>query len=163
VQAGRSVTLATARPDLKPTTDRVRCASANASSSAPGAPALAAVDGSTATDWTASSPAATLTVPVHGAGPIRHAVVIWGSEWPAQPKPNVHPAPRPVIARRATQYALLISRDGRHWHQVTSIRRTSGTLDSISFAAARARFVRLRIAAAANRKPALLQELRVTG
>ncbi|MFZ0089712.1 MAG: hypothetical protein WAL63_09415 [Solirubrobacteraceae bacterium] len=48
---GHSLTLATARPDLRPTADAVRCRAATATSAQPGAPALAAVDGSPATDW----------------------------------------------------------------------------------------------------------------
>ncbi len=49
--AGSSLKLRTARPDLEPTPDVVRCQTASASTATPGAPALAAVDGSPATDW----------------------------------------------------------------------------------------------------------------
>ena len=58
----------TARPDLTPTTDAVRCGGASATSALPGAPALAAVDGSPATDWQPVSLPATLTAPI-GARP----------------------------------------------------------------------------------------------
>jgi trehalose/maltose hydrolase-like predicted phosphorylase len=159
----RSVTVPTARPDLKRTDDRVRCGSATAPSSEPGAPPLAAVDGSTSTEWEPIQDRTTLTVPVHGTAPIRHVVVIWGRQWPAAPKPNVHPAPRPVLVRRATRYHVLLSRDGRHWRPVSFIQRAGGTTDAISFPATRARFVRLRIIAAKTIHPPLLQELRVTG
>ena len=60
----------------------------------PGAPALAAVDGSTATDWQPAKLPATLTVPTRaGKRRINKVVVVWGRQWPAQPKPNIHPAP----------------------------------------------------------------------
>jgi trehalose/maltose hydrolase-like predicted phosphorylase len=163
VRAGHPITVHTDRPDLVPTGDRVRCRDATASSAAPGAPALAAVDGSTATDWRPASVPATLTAPVRGRRTIDHAVVVWGGQWPAAPKPNVHPAPRPVIARRATRYTLLSSADGRRWRLIASVARTDRTTDTLRFPAVHARYVRIHIAAAAAHQPPLLQELRVTG
>jgi trehalose/maltose hydrolase-like predicted phosphorylase len=163
VRDGRPVTVSTARPDLRPTADRVRCRAATASSSAPGAPALAAVDGSTATDWSPAKVRATLTAPVGGRRPIRRAVLVWGRQWPPAPKPNVHPPPHPVIDRRATRYALLVSNNGRHWRRLVEIKFRHGTTDRIHFPALRVRFVQIRIAAAADNQVPLLQELRVTG
>ena len=163
VRAARPITVRTARPDLAPTSDRVRCGAATAGSAAPGAPALAAVDGSAATEWQPTSVPAVLTAPVRGERTIDHAVVVWGGQWPAAPKPNVHPAPGPVVVRRATRYTLLSSADGRHWRTIASVARTGLSTDTLSFPAVRARYVRIRIAAAAAHDPPLLQELRVTG
>jgi hypothetical protein len=163
VRAMRPITVPTARPDLAPTSDRVRCGAARADSAAPGAPALAAIDGSSATDWQPAALPATLTLPVHGAAPIGSAILQWGGQWPVAPKPNVHPAPGPVIVRRATRYTLLASRDGRHWRVLASVTRAGAAVDRITFAPVRARWVRLRIAAGAKGRPPLLQELRVGG
>ena len=78
VSPGQTLRLATARPDLTHTRDAVRCQSASASSAQPGAPALAAVDGSPATDWQPTSIPATLTVPTAaGEHKISRAVVLW--------------------------------------------------------------------------------------
>jgi hypothetical protein len=162
VTTASPVTVATARPDLRPTSDRVRCANASASSAAPGAPALAAVDGSVATDWEPASVPARFTVPVRSRRRVRHAVVIWGRQWPAQPKPNVHPRAHPVIVRRPTRYALLVSANGRRWHQVAMVTGARTTTDRIALSGPRARFVRIRILAAPRKGIPLLQELRVT-
>ena len=162
LRAGRPLRIATARPDLAASGDRVRCASATASSFAPGSPALAAVDGSTATPWAPASIPATLTAPVRGSRSVRRVVVVWGRQWPSPPKkPNVPPAPGPVIVRRPTHYSLLVSRDGRRWRRIAAVSGAAGTTDTISFAPARVRFVRLRIAAA--KQPPLLEELSVNG
>ncbi len=164
VTAGRPLRIATARPDLIATGDRVRCGSAAASSFAPGAPALAAVDGSSATPWEPASVPATLTAPVHGSRSIRRAVVIWGLQWPPPPKkPNVPPPPGPVIVRRPTSYSLLVSPDGRRWRRIAAVSRATGTTDTLDFAPVAARFVRVRIASAPAKRPPLLEELSVTG
>jgi hypothetical protein len=68
-----------------------------------------------------------------------------------------------VLDRRATRYDLLVSADGRHWRRLVEVRFRHGTTDTIQFPALRARFVRIRITAAADNQPPLLQELRVTG
>ena len=163
VSLGHGYTFATARPDLAGTRDRVRCAPATASSAAPGAPALAAVDGSSATDWAPASLPATLTVRIHGAQSVGRADVIWGRQWRPAPKPNVMPPPFPVLVRRATRYAVLVSGDGRHWRQVAFVRSDRGTTDVLSFPRVRARYLRLAITAASQHRPPLLQELRLTG
>ena len=163
VRAGHGVTLATARPDLAATGNRIRCAPAYASSSIPGAPALAAVDGSAATGWEPVSLPATLTVPIPGAKPVRRAVVIWGRQWPPAPKPNVKPPPNPVIVRRATRYSFLVSNDGRHWRKLFTVLGQAGTSETLQFPRQRLRYVRLQIAAATDHQPPLLQELALTG
>jgi trehalose/maltose hydrolase-like predicted phosphorylase len=174
---GQALRISTARPDLKRTTDAVRCQGASSSSAMPGAPALAAVDGSTATDWQPTALPATLTSPTHtGLRLISHAVVQWGQLWPPAPKPNVEPPPRPVKTLRATSYTLQVSQNGRSWVTVASV--SSGKnrkTDELSFPAVRARFVRLRITAGivlnkvtvgtkkeVQKLPPLLQELTVS-
>src|SRR4051812_42822435 len=54
VGVGGTLAIPTRRPDLAPTPNVLRCAPATATSANPGAPALAAVDGSGATQWEAS-------------------------------------------------------------------------------------------------------------
>jgi trehalose/maltose hydrolase-like predicted phosphorylase len=83
VSPGQTLRLQTARPDLTHTNDLLRCQSASASSAQPGAPALAAVDGSPATDWEPTTVPATLTIPTAaGQQQVSRAVVRWGREWP---------------------------------------------------------------------------------
>jgi glycosyl hydrolase family 65/F5/8 type C domain-containing protein len=159
---GHPVTLSTARPDLTATADRVRCAAATAYSAAPGAPALAAIDGSAGTAWQPVALPATLTVAVGGRRPVGQAVLVWGRQWPAHPTPNVHPAPGPVLDRRATRYDLLTSVDGRHWHRVVTVRFQHGTTDTIRFTPTRVRYIRIRLVTAGRRKPPMLQELTVS-
>jgi trehalose/maltose hydrolase-like predicted phosphorylase len=174
---GQALRIPTARPDLKPTTDGVRCQGASSSSAMPGAPALAAVDGSTATDWQPTKLPATLTSPTDaGTRLISHAVVQWGQLWPAAPKPNVEPPPGPVNTLRATSYKLQVSQNGRSWATVASVSSAKhATTDKLSFPAVRARFVRVRIITGIFRNmvivgtkktvqllPPLLQELTVS-
>jgi trehalose/maltose hydrolase-like predicted phosphorylase len=147
VRPGHPLTITTARPDLEPTADAVRCEAASSTSAEPGQPALAAVDGSPATDWQSATLPATLTVPTDpDQRTINRAVVIWGHMWPAAPKPNVHPAPRPVKTMRATSYVLQASTDGHFWHTVATVDgvHARGT-DVLRFPAVRAEYVRLRM------------------
>jgi trehalose/maltose hydrolase-like predicted phosphorylase len=148
VSAGRPVTIPTARPDLKPTGDAVRCQTAKSSSAQPGAPALAAVDGSPATDWQPARVPATLTAPTRaGHRTIGRVVVRWGRLWPAAPKPNVRPPARPVKTLRPGAYVLQVSADGRKWLTVAAVglHRTRVT-DTLTFLKVTARFVRVKIA-----------------
>ena len=62
VTAGKPLRLTTRRPDLAPTGNAARCATAQASSEAAGYHPAAAVDGNATTAWTATQPAANLTV-----------------------------------------------------------------------------------------------------
>ncbi|SEG93240.1 Trehalose and maltose hydrolase (possible phosphorylase) [Actinacidiphila yanglinensis] len=89
---GHRATLATARPDLAPTDDLARCRSASASSSQAVDLPAAAVDGNTATTWTATGTGASYTVslladradgPGRSAPRTAHAEVVWGSGRPA--------------------------------------------------------------------------------
>ncbi|MGI8714073.1 MAG: glycosyl hydrolase family 65 protein [Solirubrobacteraceae bacterium] len=147
VTAGHPLAIRTARPDLKPTTDIVRCQNASSTSAEPGQPALAAVDGSPATDWQATTLPATLTVATHaGRRMINRAVIQWGHLWPVAPKPNVHPAPTPVRTVRASSYVLQASTDGYFWHTVATVSGIHGrSTDVLHFPAVHARYVRIRM------------------
>jgi trehalose/maltose hydrolase-like predicted phosphorylase len=177
VTAGHPLRITTARPDLTPTTDAVRCGNASATSALPGAPALGAVDGSQATDWQPSALPANVTAPVHGkARTIRHVMLVWGHYWPAQPKPNVHPKAGPVTTLSATSYVLQTSLNGHSWHTAVTVHGLSRTsVVQLGFPAVKARYVRMRITAGnsvvtayKNSKPVhqtltpMLQELTVS-
>jgi trehalose/maltose hydrolase-like predicted phosphorylase len=149
VQPGQTLSIPTRRPDLAPTTDEVRCGAAVASSSKPGAPALAAVDGSPATDWQPVALPATLTVPLSGASRTVSTVTLrWGRQWPAAPL-TAPPPPGPITTERASDYTVAVSSDGVHWHTVAAVKdRTTGTVDVLHFAATRGRFISLDITGA---------------
>jgi trehalose/maltose hydrolase-like predicted phosphorylase len=160
VRAGAALTIPTRRPDLEPTSNPLRCQLAKASSAHAGAPALAAVDGSPATDWEPTSLPAKLTVPLHGTHRLDGATVRWGQTWPPAPKPNVHPPAKPVKPRRATAYVLEGSLDGSHWHRLTSVKnRAKGTVDHLHFAPTSVKFLRLKETAATEGEPPLLEEI----
>ena len=147
VTAGHPLTLRTARPDLTRTSDVVRCQHAASTSAEPGAPALGAVDGSSATDWQPTGLPATLTTPVRAkARTIRRVTLAWGHFWPGPTKPNVHPKPGPVQTLSATSYVLQTSLNGRSWHTAVSVHGLRrATPDKLRFPAVRARYVRLRM------------------
>jgi trehalose/maltose hydrolase-like predicted phosphorylase len=165
VSPGQTLRLQTARPDLTHTNDLVRCQSASASSAQPGAPALAAVDGSPATDWEPTTVPATLTIPTAaGQQQVSRAVVRWGREWPPAPGPNIPPPPGPVKTLRASSYKLQVSSDGSNWQTVASVSgQQTGTRDVLQFKPVTAKFVRIEITASTNGTPPLLQEVKVTG
>ncbi|HTX32339.1 MAG TPA: discoidin domain-containing protein [Solirubrobacteraceae bacterium] len=145
--AGQPLQIPTARPDLRATADVVRCQPARASNAEPGAPALAAVDGSSATDWQAARLPATFTVPLGRASRrIGRVTVVWGRLWPGVKKPNVPPAPGPVKTLRASSYSVQVSLNGRTWRTVASVTgvRTRIT-DVLHFSPVRARYIRLRL------------------
>jgi trehalose/maltose hydrolase-like predicted phosphorylase len=164
VAPGGSLTIATARPDLTPTTDAVRCGSATATSSQPGAPALAALDGSPSTDWEPVKLPASLTAPVRsGHTRVQTATIQWGQQWPPAPGPNIPPPPGPVTTLRASSYTLQVSTDGQSWRTVATVSgRKTGTTDVLHFAPVSARFVRISIRSSTGGHPPLLEELSVT-
>jgi hypothetical protein len=169
----RALRIPTRRPDLIPTPDAALCGPASATSAQPGAPALAAVDGSPATDWQPASLPATLSGTVHRVrarkgrttGAITAASVLWGRQWPPAPGPNIHPPPGPVTTLRASAYTLQLSTDGQHWRTVGGVTgKTQGTLDTFRFRAIRARFFRLTITASAIAQTMpMLEEVTLTG
>lgn len=143
----------------------MRCGAATASSSQIGAPALAAVDGSPATDWQPASLPATVTAPIAGAlgRTVRTATVQWGQQWPPSPAPNVPPPPGPVTTLRASSYTLQASANGRTWRTIATVSgRTAGTLDVLHFAPTRARFIRISITSGTGSQPPMLEELQIT-
>jgi hypothetical protein len=67
-----------------------------------------------------------------------------------------------VQTLRASSYDLVVSANGRDWTVVASVTgRTSGTHDVLSFPPVRARYVGIRITAATNNTPPILEELTV--
>jgi len=163
VRRGQALVIPTRRPDRAATTDAVRCAGATASSSRPGAPALAAVDGSPATDWQPLSVPATLTAPLT-AGPrvVSSVTIQWGQRWPEPPGPVQPPPPGPPTTLRASGYTVAVSLDGRHWHTVARVDgRTSGTTDVLHFARVRAAYITVRISASSGALPPMVDELTV--
>ena len=164
VRRGHGLVLPTRRPDLTRTRDAVRCGHVHASSSQPGAPALAAVDGSAATDWVPTTVHASLTAAVAPlAGRIRTITLRWGRQWPGAPAPNVPPPPGPIIVLRPSSYTVQVSRNGRTWRTVASIHGRSGVLDTVHLHAVKARFVRIRETAPDATKLPQLDELTATG
>ncbi len=145
--AGHAVRIPTARPDLTPTSDAVRCSNATAGNAEPGAPALAAVDGSPATDWQPARLPATLTAPLRaGHRLISRVTIVWGHLWPGVKQPNVPPVPTPVKTLRASSYVLQVSVNGRTWRtmaRVTGVTRRA--TDVLRFPAVRARWLRIVI------------------
>ncbi len=163
VRAGHGLSVATRRPDRVRTTDLIRCDRATATTTQPGAPPLAAIDGSAATDWQPVSLPATLTVPLRRRPRrVRTARLEWGQQWPPAPAPNVPPPLGPATTLRASSYAVQVSADGHAWRTVAEISgRTTGTVDALRFAAVRARFVRVQLTASASPQAPMLDELTV--
>jgi len=147
VRPGHPVTIVT--PGATPShsaTNPLLCGGASASNTAPGAPALAAVDGSSATDWQPAKLPATLTAPVTAARALSSVTVRWGQAWPPVLKPNVHPKPGPVQTLRSRDYEVQISANGRTWSTVATVRSRSARLTAtVTFPATRVREVRLRL------------------
>jgi hypothetical protein len=163
VRRGHPLVLPTRRPDLTATNDLVRCGHAVASSSAPGAPALGAVDGSPATDWQPAAVRASLTAPLQPlAGPIRTITLRWGRQWPTVPGPNIPPPPGPVIVLRPASYTVQVSNNRRRWRTVASVHGRTGVLDTLHVKVLKARFVRIRVVASSSTKLPMLDELGVT-
>jgi trehalose/maltose hydrolase-like predicted phosphorylase len=164
IEIGQTLTVPTRRPDLASTSDEVRCGSATATSSQPGAPALAAVDGSPATYWQPRSLPATLTAPVSdGARSVGAVTLQWGQQWPGPSSSTQPPAAGPVITLRATSYVVAASLDGHTWHTVAQVDgRTAGTTDVLRFAPVRARYISVRITASTDTGAPKLDELTVS-
>jgi len=91
--------------DRTPTTDLIRCQSAQASGNQPGAGPLVAVDGSPATGWRPTQLIASLNVPLAFQQTISKVTVGWGRQWPPAPAPDVPLPPGPVQTLRAASRA----------------------------------------------------------
>jgi hypothetical protein len=124
VAQGHTITIPTRRPDLQPTADLARCQPVTASSFVPGDEPVAAVDGSGATPWSATSPTATLTVQLAKLSSISSATVTRGSTG-------------------SFGYRLETSTDGTSWHVVASAPAKSSGTDQLTFPSTQAKFVRL--------------------
>jgi trehalose/maltose hydrolase-like predicted phosphorylase len=120
-----SYTMPTRRPDLQPTSDKVRCEPVTASSYLPGDEPVAAVDGSPATPWTATAPQATLTAQLPSSTTISSATVTRGST-------------------ASFSYNVETSTDGTTWHKVATSKPTSkSNVDQFKFPPTQAAYVRL--------------------
>ena len=161
IAAGQTLTVPTRRPDLAPTTDDLRCGNATATTSAPGSPALAAVDGSPATDWQPLTVPATLTAPVaHGPRSVTTVTLQWGQQWPEPSVPDQTPPPGPPITLRPAHYVVSTSVDGHNWHSVAQVDGgATGTTDVLRFAPAEARYISVEIIASTNGQTPKLAEL----
>ncbi len=161
---GSPIDLATRRPDRMRTTDLARCGAVSATSSVPGGPPLAAVDGSGATGWQPGSLPATLTVHVAGGPRPIHAVTLqWGRQWPEPPAPNLAPAPGPVVTRRPAGAVVSVSTDGRRWHAVATLAGSGATTtDRLTFPAVQAADVSVRLVAPVTGAAPVLDELTVS-
>jgi hypothetical protein len=90
---------------------------------------------------------------------LHDGVITTTATWTA---PNVHPPAAPVKTLRASSYDLVVSANGRDWTVVASITgRTTGTRDTLTFPAVRARYVGVGITAATYDTPPILEELAV--
>jgi trehalose/maltose hydrolase-like predicted phosphorylase len=140
VQLGAAVILPTRRPDLLPTDDLARCRPIIASSSLPGSPAIAAVDGSPSTSWVAAKPQATLTVKLATLTVLGKIKVVRGS---SDPFP----------------YSVEASSDGIQWKTIATAPATSNGTDEFSAPAVQARFVRLVFQGIGAAKPPSVGQL----
>ncbi len=138
--------IAVARSRSGGAADPVLCRDAQATNAAPGAPALAAVDGSPAPAWQPAALPAPLTAPVAGARALCEVTVRWGRMWPAVVTPNVHPKPRPVRTVRSRAYHVLAQAPDGRWRTIATVATHSARLlDTVSFPPVRARAVRLQL------------------
>src|SRR5580704_2789857 len=125
VAPGQSVKLPTRRPDLLRTSDVARCQPVTASSYVPGDEPVAAVDGSPATPWVATSPRAALTVELAKRTNVSSVTVERGGT--------------------ATNfaYAVQTSTDGSTWQTVATAPATSTGTDQLTFKPTQAQYLRL--------------------
>jgi hypothetical protein len=139
---GRSValTIPTRRSDLIPTDDLARCRQITATSSLPGSPAVAAVDGSTATAWVAAEPKATLTVNLENSIALGKVKVVRGS---SDPFP----------------YSIQTSTDGVQWKTLATAPATSNGTDEFTSPGIHAKSVRLVFEGTGDAKPPSVGQL----
>jgi trehalose/maltose hydrolase-like predicted phosphorylase len=148
VLPGAALVIPTRRSDLQPTDNLARCRKITATSSLPGSPAVAAVDGSQATAWVAAEPKATLTVDLERQIELRGIKVVRGS-------------------REPFPYSIDASSDGAHWKTIadapaTAAGNDAGT-DELPFPPVSARFVRLVFQGLGDAKPPNIAEVIVLG
>jgi trehalose/maltose hydrolase-like predicted phosphorylase len=144
VEPGVALIVPTRRSDLQPTDNLARCRQVTATSSLPGSPAVAAVDGSPATSWVAAEARAALTVNLVNPVVLGKIAVLRGS---SEPFP----------------YSILTSSDGIHWRTIANAPATAagsvaGT-DDIKLPPVRAQFIRLDFQGLESAKPPNIAEL----
>jgi trehalose/maltose hydrolase-like predicted phosphorylase len=139
---GNTLSVPTRRSDLQPTDNLARCRTITATSSAPGSPPEAAVDGSPATVWDADAPAADLTVDLGAEIVIGKITVLRGGKEPFS-------------------YTVESSTDGMNFKQIATTPAISSGTDSIEVRPVEARYVRLRCEGGDTVRPSVA-ELSVT-
>ena len=165
VAPGGTLTLPTRRPDLKPTTDMVRCQPATASSAQPGADPWPRSTAARPRDWQPQQITASVDrTATRETAVIRSATLEWGQAVPAH-------RPRPTSTRRRTSArrcgraptTCVVSADGTTWTVAAtgSRYRTTGTRDVLTFPPVHARYVRVQITAATYNTPPMLEEITV--
>src|SRR3984957_19354804 len=140
VRPGAALTIPTRRSDLLPTDDRARCAQITATSSLPGSPPVAAVDGSPATAWVAAEPRAMLTVKLARPVVLGEIKVVRGS---SDPMP----------------YSIQASSDGVQWKTIATASATSNGTDEFTSPPIQAKFLRLDFRGAGDAKPPSIGQL----
>ncbi len=160
VAVGQTMTIPTRRPDLSSTTDALRCGGATATNSMPGSPPLAAVDGSTATDWQPEALPATVVAPVtDGLRTLSTVTLKWGQVWTPPTLDQTTTSDTSTVLR-ATAYTVALSSDGHTWHTVATVSdRTTGTTDVLHFAPTPARYVSVQMTSSSGARPPMLDEL----
>jgi len=134
VKPGVALILPTRRSDLLPTNDLARCRQITATSSLPGSPPVAAVDGSPSTAWVAAEPKATLTVKLATPAKLGKIKVVRGS---SDPFP----------------YSVETSSDGIAWKTIATAPATSSGTDEFTFPPIQARYLRLDFKGIGDAKP----------
>jgi trehalose/maltose hydrolase-like predicted phosphorylase len=163
--SGHPLVIPTRRSDVVSSNNLLRCQAANATSSTPSGPALAAVDGSPATAWQPAGMPAELTVPLRGGiRTIASATVRWGQAWPPPGGLDTAPLPAPVTTLRAASYSVAVKVGGT-WRTVASVSGTidatssTATVDKVGFPPVRASAVALRLSTSATATPPVVDEL----
>jgi len=146
VQPGTALFIATRRSDRQPKDNLARCRPVTASSSLPGSPAVAAVDGIPATAWVATLARAEFTVELAASAKVSSVVVLRGN-----PKPS--------------PYSVQLSLDSEHWTTVADVPDlATGSRDDtreLTFAPTAARFVRLVFPGNGDAQPPNISEILV--
>jgi trehalose/maltose hydrolase-like predicted phosphorylase len=140
IRPGAALILPTRRSDLQPTDDAARCRPVTATSSAPGFPAVAAVDGSPATSWVAAEPKAMLRIDLAASVALGKIEVVRGSHDPFP-------------------YAVETSLDGVHWKTLATAPATSDGNDEFPARAVEAKFLRLDFAGGDGAKAPSIAEV----
>jgi trehalose/maltose hydrolase-like predicted phosphorylase len=144
VRSDAPLLITTRRSDLQPTDNLARCRPVRASSSLPGSPAVAAVDGIPATAWVAAEAHAEFTIQLTTAATVGSVGVALGNSAPLE-------------------YSVKLSMDRSHWTTVaeTSSRPpVSGDRTQVlEFAPTVARFVRLVFPGNGDAQPPNITEI----